>query len=259
MTKGRITKSGNAALLGAVVILSAGVAFANIIDPSAGVAGGGRSTEIFSTNFSFDLTPCTGPATPSECAAFTNPQAVFAGENDSGVPWAHLTLTLDFLALGSAQSFSCFGGTFFTLNNCPQTIPKGATSVTFTFFKGSGTGIGCWDALTGLGSDPANPADDSADLNCLINNASAFETGGFFDDTKDKICADDAKEVCGPSHFVIGVGFNVGPNPDHWPDGSIPTNGTGIASEPGFLSLCLAGLGAAMVRYRHLRGRKSLP
>jgi hypothetical protein len=251
MTKGRITKSGNAALLGAVVLLSAGVAFANIIDPSAGVAGGGRSTEIFSTNFSFIFTPCTGPATPSECAAFTNPQAVFAGENDSGVPWAHLTLTLDFPALSSPQSFSCFGGTFFTLNNCPQTIPDGATSVTFTFFKGSGTGIGCWDAL---GSDPTNPADDSADVNCLINSITTKGTG-VFDNPSDTSCPNNPNEVCGPSHFVIGVGFNQ----DSWPEGSIPTNGTGIASEPGFLSLCLAGLGAAMVRYRLPRGRKSLP
>src|ERR1700682_951207 len=74
-------------------VLMASLALADGVppDPVAGVGGGGDSQEIFSTNFPFVLTNCVAHPNDSEClaaiAAFgSEPQAVFAGDNDTGSP-----------------------------------------------------------------------------------------------------------------------------------------------------------------------------
>lgn len=248
MSLGATSKSGWAALLlGACVLLSAGSAAADTIplDPRAGVAGGGLSTPIFGTTFTFVLQLCGQEGSPAECTSgpFTNPQAVFAGQNLSAVPWTNITVTLNLPnPLAVAQAFTCEGGTLFTMTDCPAILPVGTTSVTFSLSKGTGTGIGCFDPLD---SDPAN-------TQCLINSIAVLTTPGSTDpyyNPNVTECPEDPREVCGPSHFVIAVGFSG----DVWPQGSIPTGGTAVVPEPSTMALMLAGLGTLALRTRRKR------
>ncbi len=248
-------------LVGALIFLCAGLVLADSVptDPSAGAGGGGLSTEIFFPAFTFNLELCGRLTSPPECTSppgpFTNPQAVFAGDNDSGVPWDSLTLTLNFPALASEQILSCFGGTLFSSSDCPKNLPAESNSVTFKLFgvgPGMGTGIGCFDPKD---NDPNDPNGDfQANLNCILNTPNLSDN--FSDECLEN--GDDDEEDCAPtapSHFVIAVGFN---NPgtttrNPWPPGSIPTGGSGAANvpEPGTMALVLTGMGALVARSSH--------
>jgi len=232
----------------ALVVVFAGSALADGIplDPRAGVAGGGTSTPIFTTSFTFILQLCGQPGSPAECGPsgpFNNPQAVFAGLNLSGVPWENITITLNLPnPLATAQAFSCSGGTLFLLSNCPAILPAGTTSVTFTLTKGGGTGIGCF-----------NTGDLAADTQCLINSINALNPPSndpFYQaNSATAVCAENPLQVCGPAHFVIGVGFDN----DVWPEQSIPTGGTASVPEPGTMALVLAGVGPLVLAMRRKR------
>lgn len=211
-------------------------------DGNVGVKGGSASTEITTTSFSFILTNCTLFPSSDDCtqanAAFgAFPQGAFAGDNDSGVPIRQLNLTLNFAPLASPESFGCDGGTLFSRNDCPTLLPAGTSSVTFNFFQGTGTGIGCFDS-TDEGDSGPNAA-------CIRNlggdSPLSLGSGGPED-----ICNVDH---CGPSpHFVVAVGFGSGP----WPPTSIPTDGTGhfATPEPGTIALVLTGLAGLVERRR---------
>jgi len=237
-----------ALLTSCCVLLTASSALADRIPPDGniGVRGGGGSQEIFNADFPFTLTPCTPPNSPKECSQFDNPQAVFAGDNDTGNLIRVLTLTLDYtIPKGYAQqTLGCDGGTLFSENNCSaQTLFSDGNphAVTFTFFQGTGTGIGCFD--------PNDEGDGGPNARCLENlrgDEDSFSLLGSRLGEPDDGCpvAD-----CGPSpHFVIGVGF--GGENKQWP--IVPTNGGGQfnSPEPGTMALFVTGLGALVARRR---------
>jgi len=232
-------KSRSALFILMFVLLVAGSCLADSLPPDGnmGIKGGSRSTEITTTNFSFTLTNCSTNPSSDDCqqalAAFgAFPQAAFAGDNDSGVPINRLTLTLNFSPIASplGESFGCDGGTLFTINNCPTLLPQGTSSVTFTLFKGDGTGIGCYD--------PGDEGDGDANEDCLENQ------GG---DSPLKLGPNSPNDGP-PSHFVIAVGFGTGT----WPTANIPTGGAGSVGtpEPGTAILLLTGMAALAARKR---------
>jgi len=235
------------ALVAMVLLISVGSALADHIplDPRAGVAGGGLSTPITTTTFTFVLQLCGLPGSPPECTTgpFTNPQAVFSGVNLTGIPWDQIMITLNLPnPLATAQAFTCSGGALFSITDCPAILPAGTTSVTFTLSKGTGTGIGCY-----TGTNP------ESDFQCLINSINALNPPSnqpfYQPDSESAPCAENPLQVCGPAHFVIGVGFDN----DVWPEGSIPTGGTAVVPEPGTLALVLASLGPLIFAARRKR------
>jgi hypothetical protein len=243
------------------VLLAANCAPASTLPPdgNVGIAGGGKSQEIFNTNFNFTMINCIQNPNDPECIAATQafgstPQGVFAGDNDSGEPIGTLTLTLNFSPLQSAESLNCYGGVLFLLNNCPKVMSAGATSVTFTFFKGvTGTGIGCYD-FADPGDGGANPPPTPSP-----NGACRYYTQEVLDGRipygYEDICPQiDADDVCASAHFLIAVGFGG----NNWPQGSVPMGGGGqeISPEPGTMALILTGLGALAARRRMLNGFK---
>jgi hypothetical protein len=227
-----------AVALGSIfALLMAGAAWAGTIPPdgNVGVRGGVGSTEIFTSNFSFNLTDCTpnsGNLNTDDCqqalAAFGSfPQGAFAGDNDSGLPIDQLTLTLNFAALPGPESLVCDGGSFFSVNNCAQQIlSTGATSATFKFSKGTGTGIGCFDFLDSRGDNESN--------------ADCAATGGWGR-------LGPRRNLPSP-HFVIAVGF--GGTSTFFPTLPTTSGGIGATPEPCTMALFFTGLGAMAARKR---------
>jgi hypothetical protein len=203
-------------------------------DGSVGLTNGHRSTPITSTDQTFTFTSCTGGNAPAECALFgAGVQEIFAGINESGVAFSSLSIVLDFPTPINASldpSINCFGGSIFSINNCPIALTNGATSVTVSFAQGTGSGIGCYDS-TGAAYDTA----------CLLNSIATQQsnlqngTSNPYDNPVDGNCPPSQVpgEVCGSNDFVIGIGFGAG---DQFTD--IPTGGELIANpEPATIVL----------------------
>jgi hypothetical protein len=208
-------------------------------DGSVGLKDGHKSTPIVSTTQDFTFTSCAGQGAPSECALFgAGVQEIFAGINESAVAFSSLSIVLDFPTPINATldpSINCFGGSFFSINNCPLTLTNGQTSATVSFLQGSGSGIGCYDS-TGA----------TYDTTCLLNSIATQQsnakngTSNPYDNPVDGNCPPSQLpgEVCGSNDFVVGIGFGAG---DQFSD--IPTGGTLIANpEPSTIILFTGAL-----------------
>ena len=134
----------------------------------------------------------------------------------------------------------------FSYSDCPKILAAGASSVTFTFYKGvTGTGIGCYDfADPGDGGPGAKKGPNAECLHYTQEVLDGQIPVGYED-----ICPrKDADDVCASAHFLIAVGFGG----NNWPGGSLPSGGGGqaISPEPGTLALILTGVGALAARRR---------
>jgi hypothetical protein len=233
------------AVLGILAFCSA-YALADGVPPdgAVGTARGGKSTPITSLNTTFTFVPCAGATgdVAFDCSLFgpNTPQEIFAGINETGYAWNSLSISLTGLT-PTDISVGCDGGTQFSINNCPITIPDSG-SVVVSFLQGTGTGIGCFN------SDLAHPLLDAANQACLANSA-AIALGNSQNGTSNPYynppltggCNPPSffppGVVCGDAEFVIGVGINGLPfNPDF-----LPAGGTLIANSPEPQTILLVG------------------
>jgi hypothetical protein len=243
-----------------VVILScAALAHADSLPPDGiiGVKGGSGSEQIDSLSFAFTFVPCAGAtgdvlADCNDVGTGANaPQEIFAGVNDTGMPWDTLTIdlslptwnaALDTLGCGDSNFFSSctvVGGQPIT-SSSPQTV-------TVDFSQGTGTGIGCYDTED-FNAEGINGTLECA-ANSLINDNLGFgPPTGLYDNPFVSSC-DSTDEVCGGSDFVIGIGYGDDPFlPGTLPsDGAAGVNGAPVPSpEPSSLPLLFAGLAAIL-------------
>lgn len=192
---------------------SLALADSNPPDGGVGVKGGGLSTGITSNSTPITFSNCAGATDSSvvyDCGLFgTGTQAVFAGINETGLPWTYATLQFTVSSpLLESDTVNCFGSPIFNANNCGFTLQAGFSgTVAITFTQKGGIGIGCFDP---------NPNDGNPWNNlCSQNNNAAYENGsGIIDSgvlqagaTKCPPPAPGFTNVCGPNEFVIGLGI----------------------------------------------------
>jgi hypothetical protein len=247
-----------------IVILScAALAHADSLPPDGiiGVKGGSGSEQIDSLSFAFTFVPCAGASGDvlADCndvgTGANAPQEIFAGINDTGMPWDSLTIDLTLPTWNStADTLGCGVGGFFS--SCAIVGAQPITSlspqtVTVDFTQGTGTGIGCYD------TEDLNAEGIDGTLECGVNSLVNYNFGsptGLYDNPFVSSC-DSTDEVCGGSDFVIGIGYGG----DTFPAAMLPSvGGAGVdgapvpASEPSSLLLLFAGL-AALLSLRFLR------